>query len=194
MKRAGWLTLFAGVVAILLSGCSHEEKPIVFIGDSIVQLWDIETTLPHLTAVNLGKSGSGVSYIEEKANSLGGHDVVAVMGINDLSHLSDDKLEGYVERYIEAFSRLGAVRIYLFEVLPTCNGSDGLNGRISRFNSLVNAALPRHPSIVHIPVYDQFMASGDSAPDPSLYIDGLHPGAEGYVLLSAALQCRLSSK
>lgn len=180
-----WL---AGVISVLSVSCSDEEKPVVFIGDSIVQLWDIETTLPHLAAINLGKSGSGISYIEEKSNSLGGSEVVAVMGINDLSFLSDDKIEEYVTRYLEAFSRLGAVRIYLFEVFPTCTGTDGLNLRISRFNSLVEAALSRYPSIVHIPVFDQFMYSADSKPDPSFYTDGLHLAAEGYVLLSAALQ------
>lgn len=194
MRFINWLKLFAGVVAALLSGCSDDEKPIVFIGDSIVQLWDIETFLPHLTAVNLGKSGSGISYIEEKANSLGGSEVVAVMGINDLSFMPDDKVDDYVNRYLQAFSRLGAAHIYLFEVLPTCGGSDGLNQRIRRFNSRVDAVLSLYPSIERISVYDLFIGEDGATPDPSLYTDGLHLRQDGYVLLSASLQRRLSQR
>lgn len=80
MKGLFLLSLF------FICACSfdNEERTIAFVGDSLVEKWDMQEFFPSRKTVNYGKSGSGISYIESFKGRSIGDDAVVVIGTNVL--------------------------------------------------------------------------------------------------------------
>ena len=184
MKLLNWMLTCS---MALFTACDETvDEPVYFIGDSIVRLWDIDSSLPSLTHVNMGKSGSGIRYVESLAGTRRNDTVVVLIGTNDLFGMHPEDMASYCDRYLDAVCSLGASDVYLFSVLPR-EGED-VNTLIRDFNSRIRELATTCPSVVYMPVYDRFIIDGSNSPNPQLFTDGLHLSWAGYEMLAAALE------
>lgn len=187
-----WM-MFLVLMPVLFS-CRHDDDvSLHFIGDSIIERWDLSRYFPAFITTNHGLSNSGISYIEEHSGKFGGHRVVLLTGINDLSRLPvthDPEVErqqiaDYHCRYVAAVSALSADRIYIFSVLligeEHSSQAEALNQRIHHFNTLLRQSAHNH-GWTYLDV-ESMLADG-SVLNPAYSLDGLHPNDACYEVLT----------
>lgn len=178
------------VVSCLMSGCDDKDiKELYFVGDSIISRWDLDEYFQHYVTNNQGVSGAGIDYIESLGQTETGHDVVVMIGTNNMS--VDLDTEAYANRYVDAIMALDARRVFLYSVLPRdFNGEqEALLPVIKRFNTTVRSLVAGESSVCYIDVYDKFMVGGHI--DYGLYYDRLHLTSSGYEILAKALEEKL---
>ncbi|MDE6269545.1 MAG: hypothetical protein K2M12_01655 [Muribaculaceae bacterium] len=185
------MALVLSAVVLCAVACTDQlekDRALVFTGDSIIARWPVDQSFPSQQVYNHGKSGAGISYIEEQEGKFRGSDVVVMIGTNDhLLFYSDDKTDGYVENYLRAVAGLTDGSIYLFSILPREFHSDlaGVNTRISLINNKIKEASAAYPRVRYVDVYDMFL-DGDHI-NYQFYSDGLHLNGYGYEVLTAQL-------
>ena len=181
--------IFILIVLFLVSNSCDDkldkDLPYYFVGDSIIARWPLDETIPSLLVYNYGKSGAGISYLEDISNQFLGKDVVVMVGTNNNTYFYTEEIDDYVDRYLRAVSSLTDKKIYLFSVLPRefINDSKDINEKITLFNSKIKESLTNYPQIVYIDVFDEFMNDGHI--NYQYYHDGLHPNNYGYEVLSS---------
>lgn len=174
---------------IFICACSfdNEERTISFIGDSLVEKWDVQEFFPSRKTVNYGKSGSGISYVEGFKGRSIGDDVVVIIGTNDLKRIEKSNEIEFVTRYVDAIQEIYAERVYLFSIFPRSfmNDSDSINVKISHINSLIKGRIT--PTDIHyIDVFSDL--SKDGSIDMQYSYDGLHLNSHGYELIYSRLK------
>lgn len=183
-----------GVAAGTASCGDEPDMEICFVGDSLVEFWDVGRSCPTLRYRNLGRAGAGITYLGELGTSVAGRDVVLLIGTNDAWQLLDMGVEDYAERYIAAARGLKARKIYLFSVLPRTlvNDAEELREAIPRFNSEIKRRLGEFGcEVAYVDVYDK-MRDGDSfGIRAELSPDGLHLNSYGYEILTEELWTKL---
>ena len=101
-----------GLGACFLLACSneYEETDLCFIGDSIIELWDLDFYFPEFSIVKLSKSGGKVQdVLDWDVSSCEGKKAVVLIGTNDIGNVAtdNDKIKENVEsRYIEMLKRI----------------------------------------------------------------------------------------
>lgn len=126
-----------------------------FVGDSMIERWDLSDYFETWHTRNFGKSGAGIDYLEMLQGRFVNRRIVVIIGINDSIYFSEQELDGYVARYIDAIRGLGADKIYLFSVLP-CNFNR--NDEIESFNSAVKQRIKPYDDMVYIDAYPEFIS------------------------------------
>lgn len=159
-----------------------------FIGDSIIARWDIDEYFPTWQTYNYGVPGAGIDYIEGNADRFVGKQLVVVIGSNDINHMSPERIEKYVERYMSAIKGLGASKMYLFSLHPRNFSSDliDVNKDVADFNNRIRIRVSQETYIEYLDVYHDFLHEGE--PNPKLYYDRLHLSPYGYEILVSALK------
>ena len=77
-------------LSLVLCACGESDKPpLVFIGDSQIARWDVESYFPMAKTRNHGLSGSGVQWLEENANVAANEPIVVLSATNDLAHMHE---------------------------------------------------------------------------------------------------------
>lgn len=180
--------LFVLLMALFLSGCQDDtakDKSYNFVGDSIITRWPLAETLPSQLVYNFGRSGAGLTYIQQLRGRFAGEDIVVLIGTNDNRYFRNENLDEYVNEYLDAVSELTDRNIYLFSVLPRDFKGDceGMNGYIANFNDRIKASLSPYSNIVYIDVFDDFM--DEDHINYQYYSDGLHLNIYGYEILSS---------
>lgn len=192
MNRRININILPILLLIIFCGCNpnlDKKTTLTFVGDSIIARWDLQSSFSSLITYNKGVSGVGISYIESLAGKMVGQNVVVLIGTNDhLMMKNENDRRVYEQRYIEAVNRMGAKKVYLYEVLPRDfnNENKSLNEDIESFNKEINAMISDYPNIHYIHVYNYFMDK-DGRIIQEYYNDGLHLSNRGYVILSNAL-------
>lgn len=186
------LLLWAVGTAVGLTACDKDEDTYSFIGDSIVTRWDLQASFPTLITRNLGKSGSGVAYLEASHGKLKGEIATVICGTNDYRSItSDEAAADYATRYVAALDGLGAKRLYVFPVLPRAFKSDDAMTlpTIEKLNKAIESELTAagNPSIIYLNVYSKFLNDKGSL-NMNLSYDGLHLNPQGYEILSSELK------
>ena len=169
-----------------------EVPTLYFIGDSLIERWDLQASFSSFITYNEGVGGSGVKYIEEKRGLMKGKTVVVLTGCNDHGSMTEKNLDNYVERYFVAITGMEADRVYLIQVLPRFYSKDspGANERIMNFNQRVVKKVSAYPDIVYVPTFDRFYKDGKQL--EGYFIDGVHLNEPGYELLSEILYSYLN--
>jgi len=160
-------------------------KPVFidFVGDSMIERWDLTEYFQSWNVQNYGKSGARIDYIEMLKGRFIYGQIVVNIGINDNEYFSSENREEYASRYINAINELGADKIYLFSVLP-CNFNG--NSNVVAFNNVVKNRVQAKQNIVYIDVYSKFIDNDKIKQD--LYCDGIHLSHKGYQVLADALK------
>lgn len=163
------------------------DKKFIFIGDSIIARWPLDETFPSQLVFNFGKSGAGISYLEQYQHRFDGDDVIVMIGTNDTRYFSSDDMDLYVEEYLKLVTALTDKNIYLYSVLPREFEYDlpDINSKIEKFNSSIVESLINYPNIIYLDVYNDFMCGNHI--NYQYYSDGLHLNIYGYEVLSAHL-------
>ncbi len=178
-----------------LTGCADEpDTELYFVGDSLVEFWDVDRTCPALRFRNYGLAGAGIAYLGELGGRVAGKDVVLLIGTNDAWRIVSDGAEDYSDRYIAAVNGLRARKIYMYSVLPRTVDTDAAEHRvaISAFNSLTRRRLAEFDcEVVYIDVYDRFLADSEGNINPALSPDGIHLNSYGYEILTEELWKKL---
>ena len=165
-----------------------------FIGDSIIERWDIDEYFPTWQVYNYGVSGAGIDYIEGNVGRFVGREVVVVIGTNNINDMVPDCIEKFVERYMKAIEGLGAAKVYLYSLHPRnfSSARSDVNTDVVAFNGRIRAVVSEVPWIVYLDVYSDFLCEGE--PNPKLYYDRLHLSPYGYEILVSALKKNLGCR
>lgn len=183
---------FLAAALMTLTSCDKDEDTYTFIGDSIVTRWDLQASFPTLITRNLGKSGSGVAYLESCRGRLKGEIGTVISGTNDYrSILTQQDADDYAARYVDALEGLGAKKLYIYSVLPRSFKSDDrtTNATISALNKAIEQRIAQQGDtrMVYLNVYHKFLDDKGEF-NMNLSYDGLHLNPGGYEILSSELK------
>ena len=173
-------------LSLVLCACGESDKPpLVFIGDSQIARWDVESYFPMAETHNHGLSGSGVQWLEENANVAANEPIVILSGTNDLAHMQEDELDAYIDRYLNAVCSLGEGRLIIISVLPRSTELDPsgkINPLVLEFNAKIKERVQEIERISYCDVFDDFATDGRL--NMNFSFDGLHPNQYGYEILA----------
>lgn len=181
--------LFTLALSLSVFSCDEDEGPIrlVFVGDSIVSLWDTAAGFPSMITANWGVSGSRLSDLDARPHPASDVCVVCQIGTNDLQYdfPTPASRQKYVTEYIRVINSLSDNKVYLFSVSPSVVIDRYRN--IGWFNDSIRNRLDEMPHVVYLDVYDEFLAPDCKSLKPEYSLDGLHINAVGYSCLEQVL-------
>lgn len=186
-----------GLGACFLLACSneYEETDLCFIGDSIIELWDLDFYFPEFSIVKLSKSGGKVQdVLGWDVSSCEGKKAVVLIGTNDIGNLAtdNDKIKENVEsRYIEMLKKVPYESVVVVSILPRNlhdRQDEGVNKFIESFNQSLKERVVRDvENGTFVDVFPFFLDDGYEI-KKELFNDGLHPSPAGYEVLSNELK------
>lgn len=177
-----------------------DKNQIVFFGDSITEMYDLDKHYDGLTVYNRGISGDTTSgmlaRLQTNVIDLAPSKVIILGGANDLDGVSDIfEIGKNIATMIDTIqAALPATEIFVQSVLPFNNDTKlfgVLNCVDNRKNSDVGAlnlhlfTLCIARNVPLIDTYSHFVKDGALNPEYSL--DGLHINDKGYSLLTSVL-------
>lgn len=177
------------------------EKRVVFIGDSITDLWDLGRFFPGRTYVNRGIGGQVTAQLllrfHQDVVELKPAAVVIFAGINDISGLlqkeSDEGIEANWEAMADLADRHG-IKVVFASLMPvnnyTENARDMLTdhdpARIRALNSWLSAFCRKRG--YGFADYYSATVNKDGLLRAALTRDGLHPVSEGYRIMAPIVE------
>ena len=183
-RRSQWLTR-----------TTADNGAIVFLGDSITQMWgdDFANSFVGLHVANRGISGDttrGVLIrLERDVIALHPKAVVLLIGTNDIEEgAAPDTIAGNVSLIASALERADpSMPILMCEVFPSSTSKKRPASTIIELNKQYAALAQRDPHIKLVHTWAQFAdASGDASAGE--FPDLLHPNAAGYAKWAEALR------
>lgn len=165
------------------------QRRVTFVGDSMIERWDVQYCFPNFDCTNMGVSGAGIKYIESLAGRFHGETIAVMIGTNNNGEYPNETLaEKFAQKYCSAIESLGADKVYLFSILPrqAKHDREDINEDIATVNGKIRQMLGDKPNVVYIDTNDEFL-DGNRI-NRQYYVDGLHLTAWGYELLTAKLK------
>ncbi len=171
----------------------QDQGAIVFLGDSITQLWsDLGSTFPGVKVANRGISGDttrGVLIrLNEDVIALNPRAVVLLIGTNDLEEWGSPEIAtGNLKLIIAALREHDAkMPVVLCKVMPSSLEKKRPADQIKKMNDLYVEAVADQPQVTVLDTWALFAnQNGDAKPDE--FPDLLHPNKGGYAKWYAAL-------
>jgi len=182
-----------------LNRIDADQQAIVFLGDSITQLWgnDLGGSFPDYHVANRGISGDtsrGVLIrVNEDVIALHPKAVVLLIGTNDIEEDTEPRvIAGNVELLARTLEQaLPRVRILLCEVFPSSASRHRPAATIRELNGLYGALAARDRSITLIHTWSVYADENGDA-KASEFPDLLHPNAAGYAKWAEVLRPALA--
>ena len=183
-KRSGWA-----------KRVKQDQDGLVFLGDSITQGWAANLTqlFPGIKTVNRGISGDttrGVLLrLEEDVLALKPRGIVLLIGTNDLEEgAAPESTAGNLKLILAALrAHNPAMPVVLCAVFPSSTTKKRPADQIKKINQQCFALLKDEPQVTWVDTWTLFAnAQGDAKAGE--FPDLLHPNAEGYIKLAAALR------
>jgi lysophospholipase L1-like esterase len=172
----------------------QDQGALVFLGDSITQgWWDVGGLFPNIKIANRGISGDttrGVLLrLKEDVLALNPKGVVLLIGTNDLEEWGSPEIAaGNLKLIIAALREHNPqMPVVLCKVMPSSLTMRRPAVQIQKLNELYVAAVADQPQVT---VLDTWTLFADPKGDAKLeeFPDLLHPNAQGYAKLAAALR------
>ena len=184
----------------LFSACntSPDTKKVLFIGDSLVAGWDIESDFSYLNTINRGIYGAKINDINTDAlqSESQKSTVVMLIGTNDISSYQNSALpidfySNCISTYKQKIQNLHASNVIVMSVLPRRDtGAAILNRQITELNRQLSEMTKTLPNCIFLDVYS-FLTDKAGLLDTNYSVDGVHINIYGYQLLSAKLSAVL---
>jgi len=198
------------------AGCGKNQT-VVFMGDSITYIWGLSSSSPvfqqHPSWIDAGVGGntSGQMVARFQEDVIGRHpsSVVILAGTNDVypgwtlcgAGGPTDSCHNIMWMVSQAQSK--GIRTILGTIPPwgckealcaLAESADSDPGRYERIDTLNNwiKAYGRQQGLVVIDYWSTLVASDNETYIPSLTMDGVHPSAQGYTLMSPLLEIALA--
>ena len=158
---------------------------IVFLGNSIIEGFDLNKYFPGTATINRGIVADHLDGLMERidnsAIALEPSKLFIMIGINDIGDQRDDEyLKAMYSTLIDTLKfKLPKTEIYLHSILPTtARWKNCPPEQIKRMNSFL-AVLALEKGLVYINIYPYFLIDMNYL-NPALTKDGLHPNEAGY--------------
>jgi len=196
IRRADWFKkLWAERRSGFAARAAKEQGVVVFVGDSITQMWndDLRGDFAGMKVANRGISGDtsrGVLIrLKEDVLSLKPAAVVLMIGTNDLADNAEpETIAGNVKLILAEIKKQDSkTPIVLCQVFPSSESKQRPAAKIKQLNQLYFEAVKGDPQITLIETYTLFADDkGDAKLDE--FPDLLHPNEKGYAKWAAALR------
>ena len=182
------------------------DKRVVFYGDSITDMWRLETYFPGKPYVNRGIGGQTTAQLLVRFRpdviALAPQAVVILAGTNDIAGntgpMTLEEIEGNYASMAE-LARLHGIKVIFASILPVHNYTPRSEltfplrplDRINQLNHWLRAYCAANGHVY----LDYFGATADPKGwlKKELADDGLHPGPAGYALMAALAQAAIDS-
>lgn len=173
---------------------ADDHNGIVFLGDSITEIWHtLPQAFPDLKVVNRGIGGDttrGVLYrLDADVLSLDPRAIVLLIGTNDIGAGADPHDVAYniktILRHIR--KRYPKMPIIVCEVMPSSEKQHRPAATIEELNGLIKKDV-KHQKNVYLCDTWSIYAQPDGDCPRSLFPDLLHPNAAGFAKWAAALR------
>jgi lysophospholipase L1-like esterase len=196
IRRAQWFQqVWIERKTYWLNRTDADQRAIVFLGDSITQLWgdDFGGSFPGLHVANRGISGDtsrGVLIrVNEDVIALHPKAVVLLIGTNDIEENTEPRvIAGNVELLVQTLEKaLPRIVILLCEVFPSSASKHRPAATIRELNGFYGALAARDRSITLVHTWSIY-ANADGDAKPSEFPDLLHPNAAGYAKWAQVLR------
>jgi lysophospholipase L1-like esterase len=182
-RRSAWATERA-----------RDEGAVVFLGDSITQLWGdaLPTAFAGVKIANRGISGDttrGVLIrLQDDVLVLKPKAVVLLIGTNDLDEgATPEIIAGNMKLILAAMKAHNTqMPVILCQVFPSSATLNRSAEQIKKVNALYMAAVKNDPQVIPLDTWALF-ADGSGDAKPSEFPDLLHPNRIGYAKWAAAL-------
>jgi len=180
------------------------EKRVVFMGDSITDLWDLAKFFPGKPYVNRGIGGQVTAQMvlrfEQDVVALKPRVVVILSGINDLHGALQRESDEGIEANWAAMADMAQahhIKVVFASIMPVNNYTDNARTmladrdpkRIRALNAWL-AAFCRRRGFQYADYY-KVSVDRDSLLRAELTRDGLHPLANGYALMAPVAQAAI---
>jgi lysophospholipase L1-like esterase len=173
---------------------ARDEGAVVFLGDSITQLWGdaLPTAFPGVKIANRGISGDttrGVLIrLQDDVLVLKPKAVVLLIGTNDLDeHATPEIIAGNLKLMLAAMKAHNPqMPVILCQVFPSSATLNRSAAQIKKVNALYLAAVKNDRQVIALDTWTLF-ADGSGDAKPSEFPDLLHPNRIGYAKWAAAL-------
>ncbi len=183
-KRSGWA-----------KRVEQDQKAVVFLGDSITQVWgdDFGGTFKGVKTANRGISGDTTRgmliRLKEDVLALHPTGLVMLMGTNDLEEGAEpETIAANVKLILEEVKKLDPkVPVILCQTFPSSESKKRPAAKIKKLNELYAAAVKGDPQVTLIETWTLFAnEQGDAKAEE--FPDLLHPNKAGYAKWGAALK------
>lgn len=185
------------------SSCSINESysELCFVGDSIIQFWDLEYYFPGYYIHKHAVGGAKIQDLDKwNVSDCKGLPVFFLMGTNNIGYVSIEnssaevKRSVFIDEFIPRVQSINANPLWVISILPrNLNGmqSVGVNQNIELLNNQIERKLDSlGKDYNYIDVFDYYLEDGYQL-NFRLFKDGVHPNAEGYELLTSVVQKKL---
>lgn len=168
--------------------CSSDEDTYLFIGDSLVEGWDINYFFPSQIVYNEGIGGATINKINELGLSVNNKTCVLLIGTNDISGvptnqlpLSEEARKTIVLDYLNLIdSYKDANKIIAISILP--RSSRVVNESIMLINEELKSELLTRSNVLFLDVFEKYIYKGEQ--NGSYFPDKLHLNYYGYEILT----------
>lgn len=173
---------------------SRDRGAVVFVGDSITQLWtDLANAFPNWKVANRGLSGDHTANVLRRLPTdilpLQPRAVVLLVGSNDLDQGIDPAVVLANLRTIVSALRADSPRlpIAICKIMPRGETGGPFAGCARDLNARIEKEFGREPATTIVDTWTPF-SDDNGAPRPEDFPDHIHPGPRGYDKWAAALK------
>lgn len=177
--------LFTLVAIFTLTGCADKdhEAELYFMGDSLIELWDIEDDFPTRITHNWGLAGSGIYYLQSLPKVPAEDIVIVISGTNELRpERNKEEWDEYIDLYLKTISERGGDYIILLPVFPT---EKEWQKNIPTMNRLVKERVNGFQNVTYLDIYDLFEKDGSIHQEYTT--DGLHLSRQAYDVIASKI-------
>lgn len=191
--------LFSFALISFLGACSINEgkSEVCFIGDSIINLWDLDYYFNDFIIHKHAKNGARLQDVDSwEISNCNGLPTVLLIGTNNIGGLSITDTNAvafdryFVNEYVLRAKKIHADPLLAISILPrnfNNNQKITINQNIEKVNSaLKEALLGAEINFYFINVFESFIKSNYKI-EEQFFKDGLHPNDEGYGLLASKI-------
>ncbi|MDD2431337.1 MAG: GDSL-type esterase/lipase family protein [Firmicutes bacterium] len=165
------------------------ENPIIFIGDSLTERYDLKKYYPGLPVVNRGIGGDMTSGVWDRKHLLGLEQnptkIFVMLGTNNVLYdRSSNALEGYLADLEKSLlyikENAPGAQIYIQSICPLAKSTGVDPQTVPKHNSELQLFANEH-GFTYIDVYS-LLTDEDGYLRPELTVDGVHFTPKGYEL------------
>ncbi len=170
----------------------------LFLGDSIIDFYNLEKYYKDLPVVNSGKNGNRVHDILDDMNNrvyrYNPSKVILLIGINDLLYDNNDDVYKDIEKLTKEINqKLPTCKIYIQSIYPINNkwkneyypsvpDANEMREKIENVNNKIKEICKKN-NYIYIDLYSHLL-NEDKVLDEKFSDDGLHPNDEGYKIIT----------
>lgn len=162
----------------------QEGYDVVFVGDSLIENWQIDESFLDYSCFNMGISGDVTEGVINRLNlvdAVSPKIVVLEVGTNDLRRYGDvDLAASNMKKIVDELIRIESVKqIIILGLLPTPANEASMNEMKQTLNRRYEDLSLQNDKITYIDLFEPYSSSNGFQND-TLFCDSMHLSAEGY--------------